>query len=962
MKYTRISSIIVTLLLLLPLLPIANVNAMNDIEFLKLSNDLYVMNEHILRYFTEPTPVLGEQNILVIFVEFTDVKHSVSMDSILDRLLDVRRYYVEVSYGQMIPIWISYDWSDNAWLTLPHDKAYYGAPSGSSPDARWYELVVDSIKAADPYVDYRYYKRVLVFHAGGDEAFTGNPYDIWSFAVMDLSISTDDGEVELNIAVASENDPIGVIAHELGHTFYLPDLYDYSGQTEFVGRWCLMAIGAWNGAPYGSSPAELCSWCRLKLGWIPDQGVIDVKTNTIMNITLLALETPVGYKVARIRIDDKHYYLIEVRVRKSFDQYLPGEGVLILYVDETKGSGEGIVRVIDSTPGDGDVDNGEWSTGMIYRNNSLMLTIRIGNRVGEEYSIATSYKTHKEITILPTIVEAGGKITIHVEYDEAINHVIVFLEDKWLTTVYPETQTNTMNITIPIPSVNPGTYKLKVKAIGETSTYTEVFTISIIKRIEPKIHVFGPTKLKPETTAKYITYIEVNGQSYDPDKVKAYLINDNGEVITEALIEKVGKGIYLITINVPKIESKEAYYTLKVEAISNKTYIFSTTIGYPIYVGISLSDIDTTLSKLNTSLTELTGYLEEIQGNVMYIKTGIGVIEASLENINARLIGIENGVALINSSIGIIKANLSAINAKIESVENGIVSITTSLGEIKATLKDINAEIVRVENGIVLLRTDLGFIKANLTLINAQIIGIENKIVLINSSIGIIRVKLSELTKAIGTIVAKVEENSILVKTVIGELKLKLDDIDSKIIEIRKNMLVLNTSIGLLEVKVSELGNIMNVTIRNGVALLKTDLGTLKADLSTLNAKIVKVEGNVVVLSSAIGEIRTSLSSINAKLEKIEGNVASIYTDLGLLKGELKEVVNGTAIVRTSIGELKIKIPKQLEELQNINMNQASKIQEIMKSIENQQTLNYTIIGLLVITVIISSISMVKKK
>ncbi len=918
MKYTRISSIIVTLLLLIQTPSLVNVSAANTVEFLKLSNDLYVMNGHILKYFTELTPVLGEQNILVIFVEFTDVKHSISMDSILDRLLDVRRYYVEVSYGQMIPIWISYDWSDNAWLTLPHNKAYYGAPSGSSLDARWYELVVDSIKAADPYVDYRYYKRVLIFHAGGDEASTGNPYDIWSFAVIDLSISTDDGEVKLNVAVVSEEDPIGVIAHELGHTFYLPDLYDYSGQTEFVGRWCLMAIGAWNGAPCGSSPAELCSWCRLKLGWIPDQGIIDVEPSTITNITLLALETPVGYKVARIRIDDKHYYLIEVRVRKSFDQYLPREGVLILYVDETKGSGEGIVRVIDSTPGDSDVDNGEWSTGMVYRNDSLMLTIRIGNRVGEVYSIATNYKTHKEITISPTIVEVGGKITIHVEYDEAINHVIVFLEDKWLTTVYPETHTNTMNITIPIPSVSPGTYKLKVKVTGKTSTYTEVFIINVTKRVEPKIHVLGPTKLKPETTTKYITYIEVNGQPYDPDEVKAYLINSNGEVASEASIERVGKGIYIITISVPKIKDKEAYYILKIEAMSNKAYIFSTTRGYPIYVGISLSDIDATLSKLNNSIKELIGYLEEIRGDTIYIRTNIGVIKTTIESINASLIDIKNGIAILNSNLGIVKANLSIINAKIESIKNGIALINSSIGLLYSKLESIGAVILEIKGDVAVINTTLGEVLAKLDDINTKVSFINESIISIDTSLGDIIVKIDDVRENTTTLIKKIDVINGKVGTIINtitSINSNLTQLNAELEDMYNELMLLKTDIGFVIANMTELKPTIT-EIKNNVVYINTTLGTIKAELDTLNAKakfisdtLIEVKtslGNIVIDVSKILDILpaliTKIDYVNDTTIQISAMAIQLNNTLSQLQPTVEDIHDNLMLIKTSIG------------------------------------------------------------
>ena len=57
---------------------------------------------------------------------------------------------------------------------------------------------------------------------------------------------------------------IGVFAHEYGHAFGLPDLYDTDGGTRGAGSWALMANGPWNTPDY---PAHLCLWSKAELGW-----------------------------------------------------------------------------------------------------------------------------------------------------------------------------------------------------------------------------------------------------------------------------------------------------------------------------------------------------------------------------------------------------------------------------------------------------------------------------------------------------------------------------------------------------------------------------------------------------------------------------------------------------------------------------------------------------------------------
>jgi M6 family metalloprotease-like protein len=58
---------------------------------------------------------------------------------------------------------------------------------------------------------------------------------------------------------------IGTAAHEFGHGFGLPDLYDTRGPTEGIGRWGLMGSGNYSSP---RSPARMEAWSLDELGWI----------------------------------------------------------------------------------------------------------------------------------------------------------------------------------------------------------------------------------------------------------------------------------------------------------------------------------------------------------------------------------------------------------------------------------------------------------------------------------------------------------------------------------------------------------------------------------------------------------------------------------------------------------------------------------------------------------------------
>jgi len=66
---------------------------------------------------------------------------------------------------------------------------------------------------------------------------------------------------------AGELMPIGTVAHETGHAFGLPDLYDTSAlsDTEGIGEWGLMGAGNY-ARPW--SPASFDAWSLAELGWI----------------------------------------------------------------------------------------------------------------------------------------------------------------------------------------------------------------------------------------------------------------------------------------------------------------------------------------------------------------------------------------------------------------------------------------------------------------------------------------------------------------------------------------------------------------------------------------------------------------------------------------------------------------------------------------------------------------------
>ena len=126
---------------------------------------------------------------------------------------------------------------------------------------------------------------------------------------------------------------IGVFAHEFGHVFGLPDLYDTdddNGVSEGAGNWCLMAAGSWGGD--GNSPqrpAHMSAWSKTYLGWVlPSLQTVNLPSASIKNAESNAF-------AIKVPISTTQSYLVENRQKTKFDDTLPIGGLLVWKINDT---------------------------------------------------------------------------------------------------------------------------------------------------------------------------------------------------------------------------------------------------------------------------------------------------------------------------------------------------------------------------------------------------------------------------------------------------------------------------------------------------------------------------------------------------------------------------------------------------------------------------------------------------
>jgi len=374
----------------------------------------------------KPSPVSGEISVLVIAVEFKDYNHTLSIEEIASQTINrLNAYYSYVSYGLASVVGRVI-----GWARLPHKLSEYGADNGPFVDCQngdgypdTWELLKDAAPLIVNEVNIIEYQHILVLHAGYGQESSRRPDDIWSVSYIRRTVETPQGSID-RFAVVPEFqarglNTLGVYTHEFGHLLGLPDLYSRS--TEEVGPWDLMARGAWNGNPPGSSPAEMLAWDRIFLSWLTPEHLLKVGTQARMNVTIDPLELPSsGVHVVRVQTasqDSKHYYLVEVRQKLGFDAALPSNGVLITYIDETKTNP---VKVIDAVQKTSALDDATFQVGQKYSDGQNSMVISIVTENGSSFSVVVDTMAPstdvavESLTLNQTTVHPNSTVSLDV--------------------------------------------------------------------------------------------------------------------------------------------------------------------------------------------------------------------------------------------------------------------------------------------------------------------------------------------------------------------------------------------------------------------------------------------------------------------------------------------------------------------------------------------------------------------
>ncbi len=273
----------------------------------------------------------------------------------------VNTFYREMSNNTLTVSGTVFDWT----RVSEADSIYEAGCNGlcSAANVPFTNMIAELVAARDGAVDFGqfdndgpdglpnsadddgYVDAIVLFHPELDGACGGNDNlwaHRWSYrGRRGADLLTDDdalggGKIKVRDYIvqggqggpggctAGQPQAIGVVSHETGHLFGLPDLYDTSNEGEGIGHWGLMGSGNWH---FPSSPAHMMAWSKAQLGWITE---VVMQTDTVLKIgPVMTSDT-----AFILPIDNRdEYFILENRQAIGSDAFVWSPGLLIWHAD-----------------------------------------------------------------------------------------------------------------------------------------------------------------------------------------------------------------------------------------------------------------------------------------------------------------------------------------------------------------------------------------------------------------------------------------------------------------------------------------------------------------------------------------------------------------------------------------------------------------------------------------------------
>ncbi len=328
-------------------------------------------------------------------------------------------YWQQISSGLVN---LSGTTTTSTWFVLPYNRAHY-LPGGS---ADLNALAQDCTAAADASVYFPNFVGInLMFNADLDCcAWGGNQ-------TMTLDGQTKSYRMTWLPPWAQAQ---AYLAHEMGHGFGLPHSSGPadnppSGLNIYVSDWDVMSASSGTCAAYDANYGCLATGTNgyyLEMaGWLPPSREVTVTSGT-QNVTLerLRLNTSTtSTLLAKVPIagSSRRFYTVQVHDLSGYDQNVPGQAVIIYYVnlDYDVNTNTGPALVVDADVGVNTNVNDAgamWEPGETYTDAANNISIGVLSKSGSTYTVritngGSSNDSFSTPTVIPSLPYSNSQPT-----------------------------------------------------------------------------------------------------------------------------------------------------------------------------------------------------------------------------------------------------------------------------------------------------------------------------------------------------------------------------------------------------------------------------------------------------------------------------------------------------------------------------------------------------------------------
>ena len=300
---------------------------------------------------------LQPQRVPVILVNYSDV--NLTNTDFNAYATSLAKYFSDNSFGKYQP-----QFDIIGPVTLSSNRSYYGANDEYGDDVRAAVMMADACNAAEGLADFTVYDQdgdgridaLAVIYAGEGERMDNNlPDAVWEFTddletteELEYIVQLDGKTVAACCAVPelqskTKRDGIGTFIHEFAHILGLPNFCTTDGGIQkTLGDWDVMDHGCYNNS--ANTPAAMSAYERWYLGWIEP-----ILLDEPMNVRLRDLNTSGDCAIITqtgqsnlngLSPDPRKFYILENRQQSGWDEYIPGHGLMLTYIDYVKNKWE----------------------------------------------------------------------------------------------------------------------------------------------------------------------------------------------------------------------------------------------------------------------------------------------------------------------------------------------------------------------------------------------------------------------------------------------------------------------------------------------------------------------------------------------------------------------------------------------------------------------------------------------